>query len=81
MIKIEKDQFFPADLILVTSSLNGAAFIQTASLDGEKNLKLRNSFKDLIPYNTPEKLSTLKGKFSTDQPDGQLHKFSALMAI
>lgn len=43
---------FPADLILLTSSADGAAFIETASLDGEKNLKPRNAFKSLIPFNT-----------------------------
>ncbi len=32
---IEKDQTFPADLLLLKSSLeNGTAFIETASLDG-----------------------------------------------
>ena len=34
---------FPADLILLSSSgEGGTAFIETASLDGEKNLKIRN---------------------------------------
>ena len=31
---IEQDQMFPADLILISSSSEGAAFIETASLDG-----------------------------------------------
>lgn len=36
---------FPADLILLSSSLpSGAASIETASLDGEKDLKRRNAF-------------------------------------
>lgn len=36
---------FPADLILLSSSFpNGSAFIETASLDGEKNYKPRNAF-------------------------------------
>ncbi len=54
---------FPADLILITSSADGAAFIETASLDGEKNLKPRNSFKFLIPYNTEQKIAELKGVY------------------
>ncbi len=37
---------FPADLILLAaSSLDGKVYIQTSSLDGEKNLKLRTVLK------------------------------------
>lgn len=37
---VKKDQAFPCDLILLSSSdKNGIANIETASLDGEKNLK------------------------------------------
>ena len=37
---IEKDQDFPADIIILSSSnVDGSAFITTSSLDGEKNLK------------------------------------------
>ena len=40
IIKVKRDEFFPADLILLGSSdQNGIAKIQTSSLDGEKNLK------------------------------------------
>jgi phospholipid-transporting ATPase len=39
---------FAADLILLTSSQEGGvAFIQTSSLDGEKNLKKRSRPKGL----------------------------------
>lgn len=49
---IQRDEMFPADLILISSSNEGTAFIETASLDGEKNLKPRNAFKELIPYDS-----------------------------
>lgn len=43
--KIYSEELFPADLILLASSIEGGnAFIETASLDGEKNLKPRNAF-------------------------------------
>lgn len=37
---------FPADLIIIESSNEGVCFIQTSSLDGEKNLKKRMKPKD-----------------------------------
>jgi len=40
---------FPVDLILMNSSIEGGvAFIETASLDGEKNLKPRNAYSKTI---------------------------------
>lgn len=57
IVKVEKDQFFPADLILLqTSDKKGRAYVETKNLDGETNLKnktinkkikeLLNSFKE-----------------------------------
>jgi magnesium-transporting ATPase (P-type) len=43
---MSEDTMFPADLILVQSSLEGVAYIQTSSLDGEKNFKKRGIPKD-----------------------------------
>ena len=40
IIKVEDEEYFPADLMLLCSSnLDGNCFIMTSSLDGEKNLK------------------------------------------
>lgn len=37
---IQKDEEFPADIIILSSSnADNSAFINTSSLDGEKNLK------------------------------------------
>lgn len=47
IVKVTQEDFFPADLILLASSTEGGiAFIETASLDGEKNLKPRNAYNE-----------------------------------
>ena len=52
IVKVNKDFSFPADLVLFDSNLNdGICFIETGTLDGEKNLKMK------IPLNFT------KGKF------------------
>jgi P-type E1-E2 ATPase len=40
IVKVVKDQYFPADLILLNSDdPQGICFVETKNLDGEKNLK------------------------------------------
>lgn len=41
IVKCHCDETFPADIALLTSSVDGDCFIATSSLDGEKNLKKR----------------------------------------
>ncbi len=40
ILLLKNNDFFPTDLVLLTSSFSsGISYIQTSSLDGEKNLK------------------------------------------
>lgn len=42
IVKVQKDEFFPADLILLSSSYDdGICYVETMNLDGETNLKLK----------------------------------------
>ena len=50
MVLIREGETFPCDLILLASSNNGISYIQTSSLDGEKNLKKRTRPKDIDRY-------------------------------
>lgn len=41
-VKVQQDEYFPCDLILLNSSLpKGIAYIETKGLDGETNLKAK----------------------------------------
>lgn len=59
---MKQDQKFPADLILLSSNnANGTAFIETASLDGEKNLKPRSAYPQTQKFSVPEAFAHFKG--------------------
>ena len=49
LLLVNGDESFACDLILLTSSsFEGVAYIQTSSLDGEKNLKKRTPPKGMM---------------------------------
>jgi phospholipid-translocating ATPase len=49
IVKISKDELFPADLILLNSSgPKGICYIETKNLDGETNLKHKLSMKETL---------------------------------
>jgi len=73
---------FPADLILLSSSNEGGvAYIETASLDGEKNLKPRNAYPETACYSNVSALIDVRGKFEGDTPNKDLHKFEGRITL
>ena len=42
LVKVESEQFIPADMVLLKSANEkGSVYIETKSLDGETNLKVK----------------------------------------
>ena len=77
MVKIHKNEAFPADLILLNSSEpKGICYIETKNLDGETNLKHKIAHKDLIPLCTDDNsASSLTGVVKCEPPNEHLYKF------
>lgn len=79
LLRVSKDQFFPADLILLASSdfKKGQCFIETKNLDGETNLKSKNIPEDLrtIVYNEDDALKLVNSLVNAEGPNQYLSKF------
>ena len=87
LVLVTQDQTFPADLILIDSGLNdGLCFIETATLDGEKTLKQKESPKELATKfndNNKEPLEnfSISGHVITDPPNQDLYLLSKKMDV
>lgn len=78
VIKVQQDEFFPADMILLRSSeKGGVAYIETKSLDGETNLKLKCVHKELgfLKELSDESLRKLRARADYEKPNPYLYNF------
>jgi len=77
ILKIEKSAFFPADLVLLSSSEpQGMCYVETSNLDGETNLKIRSSLTATSEYTEVRQLTALVGSIDTELPNRQLYEFN-----
>lgn len=87
IVKITRDQYFPADLILLNSSGHkGICYIETKDLDGETNLKHKQSEKSLLELGTlnndDEVLKTMKGAVvECENPNDMLYRFEGTLHV
>ena len=83
IIKVENNQQFPADLLLLsTSDENGISYVETKNLDGEINLKFKQANKsihELIFQKDTSVLSNLHYVCVTKPPNEFIYKFDATL--
>ena len=83
IIKVKKDEYFPADLVLInTSEKEGNCFIETKNLDGETNLKFKQAHHELsIRYSDEKNLGNFNGILKTKAPNQHIYEFDAIMMV
>jgi len=76
ILKVKSDKFFPADLILLSSSEpNGICYIETANLDGETNLKIRSAHTITRDITDGKALGKFSGHIVSEAPNRHLYEF------
>uniref|UniRef100_A0A8C9M260 P-type ATPase N-terminal domain-containing protein n=1 Tax=Panthera tigris altaica TaxID=74533 RepID=A0A8C9M260_PANTA len=80
IIKLENNQFVAADLLLLSSSEpHGLCYIETAELDGETNMKVRQAIPVTSELGDISRLAKFDGEVVCEPPNNKLDKFSGAL--
>ncbi|CAI9756119.1 unnamed protein product [Fraxinus pennsylvanica] len=82
IVKVEKDEFFPADLVLLSSNYEDAVcYVETMNLDGETNLKLKQALEVTSSLNEDEGLKDFQAIIKCEDPNANLYSFVGSMEL
>ncbi|KAG0130770.1 hypothetical protein HOY82DRAFT_486269 [Tuber indicum] len=82
IVRVESEEPFPSDLVLMASSEpEGLCYIETANLDGETNLKIKQAIPETANLVSPSELSRLSGRIRSEQPNSSLYTYEATLTI
>jgi len=78
IITVKDNEIFPADILIIEcSGQHGLCYIETSSLDGEKNLKLRAIPDELhLDWGSPMRF---EGKMTVSHPNSSINEFSGVL--
>ncbi|XP_029909378.1 phospholipid-transporting ATPase ID [Myripristis murdjan] len=80
IIKLENNQLVAADILLLSSSEPyGLCYIETAELDGETNLKVRQALTVTSDLGDISKLTDFDGEVICEPPNNKLDKFTGTL--
>ncbi|KZV25180.1 phospholipid-transporting ATPase 9-like [Dorcoceras hygrometricum] len=80
IVKVEKDEFFPADLLLLSSSYEDAiCYVETMNLDGETNLKLKQALEVTSDLNEDVDIKDFRAVVKCEDPNANLYSFVGSM--
>ncbi|KAK7309974.1 hypothetical protein RJT34_07141 [Clitoria ternatea] len=80
IVKVMKDEFFPADLLLLSSGYEDAiCYVETMNLDGETNLKLKQGLEVTSSLHEDLQFSDFKSTIRCEDPNANLYSFIGSM--
>lgn len=82
VVRVESEEPFPADIVLLASSEpEGLCYIETANLDGETNLKIKQALPETSVLVSPSELSRLGGRIRSEQPNSSLYTYEGTLTM
>ncbi|KAJ1335373.1 phospholipid-transporting ATPase [Microdochium nivale] len=82
IVRVESEEPFPADIVLLASSEpEGLCYVETANLDGETNLKIKQARQETCPLVSSAELGRLGGRVRSEQPNSSLYTYEATLTM
>uniref|UniRef100_A0A8B9ST72 Phospholipid-transporting ATPase n=1 Tax=Anas platyrhynchos TaxID=8839 RepID=A0A8B9ST72_ANAPL len=82
IVKVTNGQHLPADMIILSSSEPQAmCYIETANLDGETNLKIRQGLSQTASLQSREELMKVSGRIECEGPNRHLYDFTGNLRL
>jgi phospholipid-transporting ATPase len=82
VVRVENDDFIPADMLLISSSEpEGLCYIETANLDGETNLKIKQASTHTAPLTAPPGVLQLRGTLRSEHPNNSLYTYEGTLDL
>uniref|UniRef100_A0A8D2J3Y4 Phospholipid-transporting ATPase n=1 Tax=Varanus komodoensis TaxID=61221 RepID=A0A8D2J3Y4_VARKO len=82
IVKVTNGQPIPADMIILsTSEPQAMCYIETANLDGETNLKIRQGLTQTSGLQSREDLMKMAGKIECEGPNRHLYDFTGNLRL
>jgi magnesium-transporting ATPase (P-type) len=79
VVEVRRDEFIPADIVVLWSSIpEGICFVETKNLDGETNLKVRQS---VDATQIQGQNADFRGVIECDLPNNSLYTFTGNLSI
>ncbi|CAA3016564.1 probable phospholipid-transporting ATPase 8 [Olea europaea subsp. europaea] len=76
LVKVDKDEYFPADLFLLSSSYeDGICYVETTNLDGETNLKVKHALNATAGLHDDHSFLHFKALIKCEDPNEDLYSF------
>ena len=82
IIKVTDKSFFPADLLMISSSdPDGVCYVETMNLDGETNLKIKKCLDNTVSFTTPHSLNDMHATLECETPNNFLYTFTGNLSF
>ncbi|KAL6520255.1 putative phospholipid-transporting ATPase 8 [Orobanche minor] len=76
VVKVHKDEYFPADLLFLSSSYeDGICYVETTNLDGETNLKVKHALDVTSFLHEDNSFRQFKAVIKCEDPNEDLYTF------
>ncbi|KAJ8142262.1 hypothetical protein OY671_004581 [Metschnikowia pulcherrima] len=82
IVRVNNEESFPADLLLLSSSEpEGLCYIETANLDGETNLKIKQASPETAPLVSPQSVLAQMTRCTilSEQPNSSLYTYEGTL--